>query len=92
MTDNEPKFGRLTPDHWGETMPAHSASYGRGPWYYRDTEAIMLTYMTDEDAALDILPSDMQLVTVKSTPVSWRPLRARYTATPMQFTSPPKTP
>ena len=62
MSDNEPKFGRLTPDHWGETMPAHSASYGRGPWYYRDTEAIMLTYLTDEDAALDILPSDMELV------------------------------
>ncbi len=62
MNDTQSKFGRLSPDKWGETMPAHSASYTRGPWYYRDTEAIMLTYLTDEDAALDILPSDLELV------------------------------
>jgi acetoacetate decarboxylase len=62
MFDNETKFGRLTPDRWGGTMPAHNPSYRKGPWYYRDTEAIMLTYLTDEDAALDILPSDLELV------------------------------
>jgi acetoacetate decarboxylase len=63
MAEGSAKPGRLSPDRWGTTMPAHKASYARGPWFYRDTEAIMLTYMTDEDAALDILPSDMELVT-----------------------------
>jgi len=62
MSDNESKFGRLTPDQWGTTMPAHNSSYKKGPWYYRDTEAIMITYLTDEDAALDVLPSDLELV------------------------------
>lgn len=62
MSDNEPKYGRLTPDRWGTTMPAHKPSYKKGPWYYRDTEALMITYLTDEDAALDILPSDLALV------------------------------
>ncbi|MFK8047507.1 MAG: acetoacetate decarboxylase family protein [Halioglobus sp.] len=62
MSDNESKFGRLTPDKWGTTMPAHSSSYRKGPWYYRDTEALMITYLTDEDAALDILPSDLELI------------------------------
>ncbi len=56
------KYGRLTPDTWGSTMPAHNPSYQKGPWYYRDTEVIMLTYFTDEDAALDILPSDLELI------------------------------
>lgn len=56
------KMGRLTPDKWGNTMPAHNPSYKKGPWYYRDTEAIILTYLTDENAALDILPSDMELI------------------------------
>jgi acetoacetate decarboxylase len=56
------KQGRLTPDKWGTTMPAHKPAYKRGPWYYRDTEAVMLTYLTDEDAALDVLPSELELV------------------------------
>ena len=62
MSDNKSKFGRLTPDKWGTTMPAHNASYKKGPWFYRDTEALIITYLTDEDAALDILPSDLELV------------------------------
>jgi acetoacetate decarboxylase len=62
MSENAPKFGRLTPDQWGTTMPAHSPSYRKGPWYYRDTEAIMITYLTDENAALDILPSELELL------------------------------
>ncbi|HEY9817769.1 MAG TPA: acetoacetate decarboxylase family protein [Candidatus Obscuribacterales bacterium] len=62
MSDNESKFGRLSPDSWGTTMPAQNPSYRKGPWYYRDTEALMITYLTDEDAALDVLPSDLELV------------------------------
>ena len=56
------KMGRLTPEKWGTTMPAHNSSYKKGPWYYRDTEAVVLTYLTDEDAALDILPSELELI------------------------------
>ncbi len=54
-------MGRLTPDAWGTSMPAHN-SYKKGPWYYRDTEALVLTYLTDEDAALDILPAELELI------------------------------
>ena len=56
------KMGRLTPDQWGSTMPAHNAAYKKGPWYYRDTEALVITYLTDEDAALDIMPSELELI------------------------------
>ena len=62
MSDTTPKFGRLTPEQWGTAMPPHKPSYKKGPWFYRDTEALMITYLTDEDAALDILPSDLELV------------------------------
>ena len=56
------KMGRLTPDQWGTTMPGHNPSYLKGPWFYRDTEAVFITYLTDEDAALDILPSELELI------------------------------
>ena len=56
------KMGRLTPDKWGTTMPAHNPSYKKGPWYYRDTRAVVVTYVTDEDAALDLLPAELELI------------------------------
>ena len=56
------KNGRLTQDNWGTTMPAHKPAYKKGPWFYRDTRAVIITYVTDEDAALDVLPSDLELV------------------------------
>ena len=56
------KMGRLTPDQWGTTMPAHNPSYKKGPWFYRDTEALVITYVTDEDAALDIMPAELELI------------------------------
>ena len=62
MSNSEAKFGRLTPDSWGTAMPAHNSSFKKGPWYYRDTEAVMITYLTDEDMALDLLPSDLKLI------------------------------
>jgi len=61
MSD-EKKFGRLTPENFGHAMPAHNPAYIKGPWYYRDTEVVMITYLTDEDKALDLLPSDLELV------------------------------
>ena len=62
MSNQNAKYGRLTADRWGHTMPAHSSSYKKGPWFYRDTEALMITYLTNEDAALDLLPSELALV------------------------------
>ncbi len=62
MSSNASKFGRLTQEQWGTSMPAHKSAYKKGPWYYRDTEAVMITYLTDEDAALDVLPSDLELI------------------------------
>lgn len=56
------KNGRLTPDKWGTTMPAHKPAYKKGPWFYRDTEALIITYLTDEDSALDILPAELELI------------------------------
>ena len=62
MSQDPGKHGRLTQEKWGPTMPVHKPSYKKGPWYYRDTEAVMITYLTDEEVALDILPSDLVLV------------------------------
>lgn len=62
MSNTDRKFGRLTPNKWGVSMPAHKSSYKKGPWFYRDTEAVVITYLTDEDAVLDLLPSDLELV------------------------------
>jgi acetoacetate decarboxylase len=56
------KFGRLTMDDWGPIMPVHRPLSPRGPWYYRETEALVVTYLTDEDAVLDILPEDLELI------------------------------
>ena len=56
------KFGRFSPESWNSLMPAHKPSAQRGPWYYRNTEALVVTYLTDEDAVLDILPEDLELI------------------------------
>jgi acetoacetate decarboxylase len=53
--------GRLTPDRWGTFMPVHDPQSERGPWYYRDTECVLVEFLTDADYALNILPSDLEL-------------------------------
>lgn len=55
------KFGLLKPDAWGPFMPAHSAISHKGPWYYRNTEMVMAEFGVDRDAALAVLPSDLEL-------------------------------
>lgn len=55
------KFGRLTPDKWGAFMPAHNSIAQKGPYYYRDTETVIIEWATDEDAVLDIMPAELQL-------------------------------
>lgn len=53
--------GRLTPEHWGPFMPPHAPLARTGPWYYRETECVVFTYLTDAEAVLDILPEDLEL-------------------------------
>ena len=57
------KSGRLTRERFGYSMPVDAPLFARPPIYYRDVEAISLTYETDEDAALDILPEGLELTT-----------------------------
>lgn len=56
------KNGRLKPSEWGKFMPAHNPMSEDGPWYYRNTEMVMVEFATDPDAVLDILPSDLELL------------------------------
>ncbi len=56
------KHGKLKPSAWGRFMPVHSAPSHAGPWYYRDTEMVMVEFGTDEKAALAVLPSELELV------------------------------
>ncbi len=59
---SEQKFGRLKPSQWGTLMPVHNPLSEKGPWLYRDTEAVIITYLTDAEKVLDILPEDVELV------------------------------
>ena len=56
------KTGRLTPDKWGPFAPAQNSIAQRGPWLYRDTETVMVEFLTDEDSALDLMPPELELV------------------------------
>jgi acetoacetate decarboxylase len=53
--------GRLKPSQWGSMMPAHQPLAHRPPYYYRNTEMVMVQFETDRNAALDLLPSDLEL-------------------------------
>jgi len=55
------KEGRLTKEQFGYTMPVDAPLFTKPPIYYHDVEAISITYETDEDSALDILPAGLEL-------------------------------
>jgi len=55
------KKGRLTKAQFGYGMPVDAPLFARPPIYYSNVEAISLTYETDEDAALDLLPDGLEL-------------------------------
>lgn len=42
------KFGKLTPSDWSAVMPAHNALAHRPPYFYRDTEMVMLQFEVEE--------------------------------------------
>lgn len=56
------KRGALKPADWGALMPAHSPLGHRPPYYYRDTEMVMVQFATDEAAALALLPAELELM------------------------------
>jgi acetoacetate decarboxylase len=53
--------GLLTPEKWGPFMPVHNSLSAKGPWLYRDTECVVIEFLTDADYALNVLPSDLEL-------------------------------
>ncbi len=53
--------GKLTPDQWGAFTPVHNPLSEKGPWYYRDTECVLVEFQTDPDYVLNLLPSDLEL-------------------------------
>jgi acetoacetate decarboxylase len=54
--------GTFTPDRWGTLMPVHNPVSPKGPWYYRKTECVFVEFGTDAEAALAVLPPDLELV------------------------------
>ncbi len=56
------KFGRLKPSDFGESMPVTHPLYPRGPYYYRDCQAVTFVYHTDDEEALSRLPAELEMV------------------------------
>ena len=56
------KMGTLTLDKWGPFSPVHDSCASKGPWYYINTEGIIIDFETDEDAARSLMPPDLELV------------------------------
>jgi len=54
--------GRFTKDRMGYDMPADAPLYAKPPIYYRNVEAIQISYETDLDAALDLLPQGLEIM------------------------------
>lgn len=55
------KAGRLTKDKFGYGMPVDAPFYPKPPIYYKNMEIVSFTYETDEEAAADILPEELEL-------------------------------
>jgi acetoacetate decarboxylase len=53
--------GRLTLDTIGHTMPADAPAYQPPPYYYKNVQAIGVSFETDPDAAADALPAPLTL-------------------------------
>ncbi len=55
------RTGRLTKEKFGFSMPVDAPAYKKPPAALLDLESITITYETDMDAALDMLPADENL-------------------------------
>ena len=56
------KMGKLTPDQFGATIPVTAPATQSPPFYYRNMELMIITYKTNPEDALDILPDGLELV------------------------------
>ncbi len=56
------KNGKLKASDWGRFMPVHNPVSQPGPWYYRKTECVVVEFETDADAALAVMPAELELV------------------------------
>ncbi len=56
------KMGKFTPSKWGRFMPAQSPQSQKGPWHYRNTECMVIEFETDAEAALAVLPPELELI------------------------------
>lgn len=56
------KQGKLTKSRFGPSMPVTAPAVQSPPFYYRNMEMIIVDYLTDEEAALQILPEGLELV------------------------------
>lgn len=54
-----PKEGRLKPACAGYAMPLDAPTYATPPIHYRGVQSIMVSYETDLEAALDLLPEGL---------------------------------
>lgn len=54
--------GRLTKDKFGYGMPVDAPLFAKPPIYYKYAETISVTYETDKEAALDLLPEGLILL------------------------------
>ncbi len=55
------KEGRLTKEKFGGNMPMDAPLYSMPPIYYKDVETLNITYETNTEAALDLLPEGLTL-------------------------------
>lgn len=55
------EFGRLTRDRLPYSMPAASPLYPKPPMQLKNSEAISISYITDTEAALEVLPDCLEL-------------------------------
>lgn len=56
------RYGTLKPTAWGPFMPAHNPTSHRGPWYYRQTEMVMMQWETDIDAVAPLIPEGIEII------------------------------
>lgn len=54
--------GRLTKEKFGYDMPVDAPLYAKPPIYYKRARTLSVTYETDPEAALDILPRGLTLI------------------------------
>jgi acetoacetate decarboxylase len=53
--------GKLTKEQMGYTLPVDAPLYQRLPDYYKNVSMLMFNYVTDADAALALLPRQLEL-------------------------------